>query len=79
MTIYTIIYINLFELITYLRFPLSGYISPVKHLKQDVLPAPVIPNKAKHSPYSNPNEMLLTATISLNYFYILSTLTGISS
>ena len=32
------------------RFPESGYISPVKHLKQDVLPAPVIPKSAKHSP-----------------------------
>jgi hypothetical protein len=33
-----------------LRLPKSGYISPVKHLKQEVFPAPVIPRSAKHSP-----------------------------
>ena len=33
-----------------LRLPESGYISPVKHLKQDDFPAPVMPKSAKHSP-----------------------------
>ena len=33
-----------------LKLPESGYISPVKHLKQDDFPAPVIPKSAKHSP-----------------------------
>lgn len=42
--------------------PFVGYISPVKHLKQVDLPAPETPSKAKHSPYSSPNEMFLTAS-----------------
>jgi hypothetical protein len=33
-----------------LRLPESGYISPVKHLKHDDFPAPVMPKRAKHSP-----------------------------
>jgi hypothetical protein len=33
---------------------LVGLVSPVKHLNVVDLPAPVTPNKAKHSPYSKP-------------------------
>jgi hypothetical protein len=44
-----------------LRLPELGNISPVKHLKQVVLPAPETPNRAKHSPYSSPNDMFFTA------------------
>ena len=41
--------------------PFDGDNSPVKHLKQVVFPDPDIPNNAKHSPYSKPNDISLTA------------------
>ena len=41
--------------------PESGTISPVKHLKVVVFPAPVAPSKAKHSPKSSSNERPLIA------------------
>lgn len=51
--------------------------SPVRHLKQVVLPAPDTPNKAKHSPFSTLKEISLIAFVLPNYFYIWQTLTGI--
>jgi len=41
--------------------PLEGYTSPVNDLKVVVFPAPLTPKRAKHSPYSSPNERLSTA------------------
>jgi hypothetical protein len=58
------------------NYPYDGYISPVKHLNNVVLPAPDIPNKAKHSPYSNPKEIFLTAVKSPKCFLTLEILTG---
>jgi len=47
--------------------PYVGSISHVKALNVVDLPAPLIPNSAKHSPYSSPKEVLSTAlTGSLN-------------
>ena len=59
-----------------LRLPELGNTSPVKHLKHVVLPAPDTPKSAKHSPYSNPNDMFLTAGTFPKNFWILLTLTG---
>lgn len=59
-----------------LRLPELGNISPVKHLKHVVFPAPETPKRAKHSPYSNPNDTLLTAVTLPKNFWILLTLTG---
>jgi hypothetical protein len=42
--------------------PSEGDNSPVRHLKHVVFPDPETPSKAKHSPYSIPNEILFTAT-----------------
>ena len=44
-----------------LRIPELWNISPVKHLKHVDFPAPESPKRAKHSPYSNPNDTFLTA------------------
>lgn len=41
--------------------PPDGSISHVKALNVVDLPAPLIPSKAKHSPYSRPKEVLSTA------------------
>jgi len=59
-----------------LRLPELGKISPVKHLKHVVLPAPDTPKRAKHSPYSNPKEIFLTAGTFPKNFCIFDTLTG---
>lgn len=34
--------------------PLEAYISPVKTLKVEDLPAPLTPSKLKHSPFDTP-------------------------
>jgi len=44
--------------------PVLGKTSPVRHLNNVVFPAPETPRRAKHSPYSNPNEMVFTAVTS---------------
>jgi hypothetical protein len=59
-----------------LNSPDEGYISPVRHLKQVVFPAPDVPSKAKHSPNSSPKDMFDTAWKSSYRFEILLTLTG---
>jgi len=41
--------------------PEEGRISPVRHLKRVVLPAPETPRRAKHSPNSSPKVMFFTA------------------
>jgi len=45
-------------------FPELGKTSPVRHLNNVVFPAPETPRRAKHSPNSKPNEMVLTAVTS---------------
>ena len=50
--------------------------SPVRHLKQVVLPAPDTPNNAKHSPFSTLKEISLIALVFPNFFYIWQTLIG---
>ena len=45
-----------------LIIPFDGDNSPVRHLKQVVLPDPDTPSNAKHSPYSSPKEISFTAT-----------------
>lgn len=43
-------------------------ISPVRHLKQVVFPAPDTPSNAKHSPFSTQNDTSLIAFIFPYYF-----------
>lgn len=54
-----------------LMLPLLGTTAPVKLLKVVLLPAPLTPNKAKHSPYCRPKDKSLTAvTLSdLQHFF----------
>lgn len=48
-----------------LTSPAVGFTSFVKHLNVVVLPAPLTPSNAKHSPYCRPNDADYTATVSV--------------
>ena len=78
--IYFLAFINPFVVVTscplMVTSPDVGLVSPVRHLKQFVFPAPDTPRRAKHSPYSRPKVILSTATILPYSFLRCLTLTG---